>query len=79
MSNLRLFRTAVETVQVSAEASARGYWRLRILARRSGEGWSEAEESLFEELSTDEMQDALTGTLEALLGRAEVGSGDGAQ
>jgi hypothetical protein len=74
--NRRLFRGAHEDVQISCHATAGGYWRMRMAARRSGEGWAEADRAVYEGLTTDELVDVLEATIEKVLGGASSRSGD---
>ncbi len=63
----RLFRSAVEDVQVSCHRGDGGYWCLRVAARRGSEGWDTADVQTYEVLSTDELEDTAAAALSVAL------------
>lgn len=70
MDQLRMFRLAVEAVNVQCVHVPGQGWRLSVGARRQDESWPEAGRDEYCNLSTDELLDVLLEVLPRLLGAA---------
>lgn len=70
MTQAQLWTPAVEAVAVTAHVEQGRFWYLTVDTRRSGMGWGDEPRSVYGDLSTDEMMDALLGDLYYRLGRS---------
>jgi len=59
MQEQRLFRLAPEAVIISAYYEPAEGWRLRAVVRRQDESWSEAGESLYWRMTSQELVDVI--------------------
>lgn len=65
----RLFRLAVEALNVSAVHEWNRGWRVTIGARRQDEEWSDAGRRTYTYLTTEELFDVIVAELERIFGR----------
>lgn len=70
MDQIRLFRLAVESLNIQATFVPGHGWRLSAGARRQDETWSEAQRDEYSGLTTPELVDVLLEALPRLLGTA---------
>jgi len=63
----RLFRLAVESVNVNANHVAGEGWSVTITSRRQGEQWDESGASTYSSLSTAELLDVIDAELSTRL------------
>lgn len=68
MSDLRLFRLAVDAIDVSAHHEGRDGWHLRLRVRRADEPWSEVDAVTYSHLTTSELLDVMAAHLSGELG-----------
>lgn len=54
-----LFRLALEALVITAFYEPAEGWRLRVLAHRQGEPWSDGAETLYFRLTTSELADVI--------------------
>ena len=63
----RLFKLALESLNVHATHTGHQGWRLSVGGRRQGDAWSESPTRVYEFLSTPELFDVIVVELERLL------------
>jgi hypothetical protein len=59
MIEQRLFRLAYEAIALTANYRPGEGWRLTVTARRQDESWSEAQQVVYDRLTTDELADVI--------------------
>jgi len=68
MDQPRMFRLAVDAIDVSAFYEHRIGWHLCVRTRRADESWGDVQPELYERLTTDELVDVIEASLRNELG-----------
>lgn len=68
MQQERLFRMAVDSVDVNAFYEWPRGWHLCVRVRRADESWSDVEPDLYDGLSSEELADVIACSIQDALG-----------
>lgn len=68
METERLFRLAVDAIDISAHHEGRDGWHLRVRFRRADESWGDVEPTVYSHLTTSELLDVITAEFATHLG-----------
>ena len=64
----RMFRLAIDALDISAFYEHRIGWHLSIRMRRGDESWGDVQPELYDRLSTDELADVIATSVAEQLG-----------